>query len=792
MFRNRTHILFLLQNIVFVMTACMGVLSSEAIAATAVDEIVVTARLRAESIQDIGASVSAVTGEMIEKEGLTDFEDIARRTVSLELLDRGPNQNDPTIRGISNQNPAVIAELGNSGPLVSQFLDDIPTAASTSVQRDFNYFDFDRVEVLRGPQPTIFGEGSMGGTIRYFTKSPDLSQEGISDAILKARVSSTKDGGTNYSVSVAATATIVPDKLGIRGVINYRDDDGFIDNIVTGVDDGNTYESLSGRAVVLFTPTENFSARFMAFVGEDDIGETNSVDFTRDPEDLVSVLAVEADDKDDFELYTAKLDYEFDSLTITSITGLFKRDRFQIGTDPTLNIGINGIFLALDGFDLLLDGNGAVLGPPFTGILFERELLTEDKSFTQELRFVSDFDGPLNFVGGVYYQDTELDVDLVIAGNDISPFYFGQMENRVNDKLTRYESEQWSAFAEATWDITDSFRLIGGVRYVDEEITVDTIRNLNIAGGGATGLAPPLVLGDFVTILNAFGFPRESEFQLDQWLPRVAVEYDVNDDVMVYASYAKGVRNGNLNEATAAFQAENLGGSFAETIFFDQDSIKSYEVGVNSTWMEGDLRLNGAIYYMDYEDPQLNFTNPWFAVANGPDEEIWGAELEAVLAATDHLDLYLNVAYQDAEFTSDALLNVGAIVPIDLPAGNRPTNAPEWGLSAGADLNYPLANGLNLTGNLTYQFVDERFTTPQNFVSSKIESQQFVNVRFGLAGEHWAATAFVDNATNELEFQHRLGIDSFQTIVDGQLDYTQTDAFVNRPRTYGIELTLTY
>lgn len=197
-------------------------------------EIIVTARFREESVQDIGASISAIDSSAILREGINDFEDIARRTPGVTAVDRGPSQNDISIRGISNGVSQRLSDLGGSGPLVSQFLDDIPVAAATASQRDFNYFDFDRIEILRGPQPTLFGEGSVGGTIRYFSRSPQLSGAPVSDMQFVSRLSFTEDGGANISASAAASFILVPDKLAIRVVGNYRRDEGFIDNPCSG------------------------------------------------------------------------------------------------------------------------------------------------------------------------------------------------------------------------------------------------------------------------------------------------------------------------------------------------------------------------------------------------------------------------------------------------------------------------------------------------------------------------------------------------------------------------------
>ncbi len=745
-----------------------------------IDEVIVTARFREERAQDIGGSVAAIGEDDLQREGITDFEDIARRTVSLDFFDRGPNQNEVSIRGISSGVQTGLADTGTAGPLVSQFLDDVPVAASTASQRDFDYFDFERVEVLRGPQPTLFGEGSVGGTIRYFTKSPDLDGNAVNDSILRGKVSFTEDGGTNYAVSAASSVILVPGKLGVRGVINYRDDAGFIDNPTLGTTDVNDYDALSGRAVVLLEPNEDLSVRLSAFLGRDDIGEVNLVDAPpASPEALVSNSPIDGTSADDFDLFSGKIAYDFGPVTVTSITGYFERRRSFETFDPT----------AASGFATFLPVSLSVLST----------LDSEDRSITEELRFVSDFDGPLNFIAGFYFQDTKLTTDILGTAPEIAPFVaLPAGDTTLFQQDNVIESRQLSGFAEFTYELTERLRLIAGTRYVNEEITSTALTSLAAIGSGPLGILPPFAVIDGNAFVTAAGFPLTAEFTLNRFLPRGAVEYDLTDQALVYVQAATGVRNGNLNPASSAFQAS--GGSpalFGNFQTFSEDDVLSVEVGAKTRWLDDRLTANVAAYYTSYDDPQVQVSLPFVLTTNGPDARIFGVEWETNWKINDYFGAYFNGAYLNTEFVESAQL-VPAVtllgVPFDVPEGNELNNAPSWSFSAGGNVTYPIANsGLFLTGSAAYQFVGSRFATVQNLPSSVLDSQHFLNFRLGVEGDHWSVTGFVNNATNELEFQLIDGSAGLPFInANGALDYIPNAGSINRPRTVGLEVTFRY
>ena len=749
-----------------------------------IEEIVVTARFREETVQDIGASISAL-GDQLEREGIVDFEDVARRTAGLNLFDRGPNQNEVSIRGISNNTALFFADNGQAGPLVSQFLDDIPIAASLGSQRDLNFFDYERVEILRGPQPTLFGEGSVGGTIRYFTRNPNLSGDANNDTVIKTGISTTEDGGTNASVSAATTLVLSPDVFGVRLVVNRRDDDGYIDNPVLDDSDFNTYESTSGRLIALLTPNDRFTARFSAQFSRDEAGATNLVNPpspTSSADDLQLASVVGGAHDDDFDLYSLKLDYDFELFTASSITGLYERER-EVSQFNAPSLAVFCPFIL-------------ALGSSCSPTGFSN---SEDESFTQEFRLVSNLDGPVDFIAGAYFQETEL---TTFIGADAPEFANPAFTNPVTSSIflsaTEYESEQASAFLEATFSVSEALRLIAGVRYVDETIesTAITGTNLNPFLALALGLPPlPMPTADGIALTQLFGFALTEEFELQEWLPRVSIEFDASDEVLLYASFSEGVRNGNLNAPNSAAIAAGFDPvRFAQLRTHDQDSAKSFELGAKTRFGEGRFVANIAVYRTTYEDPQVQTSVPLVLAVNGPDIEIEGFEFEGIWRPNSYMTFFANAGYQDAEFDGNILLIPSAAAlgfPHDVVSGNAPANAPEWSISAGLDTSVPInGRGLNIVGHLGYQFVDSSFSTPQNFPSTQLDDQSFVNLRLGAESEKWSLIAFASNLTNEINYQHIEYTAAPFINAQGQLDNAVVGGSVNRPRTIGLELTL--
>lgn len=771
------------------------------VAASEADEIVVTARFREESIQDIGGSIAALDGDELQRSGIVDFEDLANRVAGVELLDRGPNTNEINIRGVTNSTQVS----GNAlQPLVSILVDDISVASSSASQRDFNFFDFDRVEVLRGPQPTYFGEGAMGGVIRYFSADPDLDSGKTVEGTWSGGVSATNHGGFNYRVENATSLILVPEKLGIRMVGFYRKDDGYIDNLGLNKNNMNDFESYGGRAIIVARPTENLTLRLAAHVGRDDIGELNFIEPTTigdsvGTEDLIapSLSLIDGLNQDDFELYSGKISYNSGPITIESITGLYKRRREAETFSSAYTYGFEGFFNAFPPFDTASN----LLSSDLTAIAQTRG---KERSVSQEFRFVSDFDSPFNVTAGAFFQDTKSTSTALVTGDGYANITdTGSTE--IERSTTRIDTRQFSGFVELSYDVTDRLRLFAGARYVNEKVTSTLVESFVIGIFSPIFTDPSDIFAPIyfpvpndVDALNAPGGPGTSfDFKLNTFLPRVAFEYDISDDVMLYGTLARGVRNGGLNSPFSALGFGPVGSpEFEDALTYGSDDIVTGEIGVKSRLMDDRLTLNLAGFYSDFDNPQIGISNPGALTANGPQLRIYGLEVESVYKASSNVSLFFSGNLTEAEYTKGMSVFAVAGAPADyqdLAKGNRPPNVPSLSFSTGADLRYPLgSDDLELTGQIAFQYIGERETFPQNFATGKLGSMEMLNLRVGLEREWWSLTAYMTNVLNDLELQATTIPTSSARLVNGVLDGPLSSAFINRPRTTGLTLTVRY
>jgi len=765
-------------------------------AESVLEEVLVTARFREESIQDIGASIAAYDEKLIIREGLLEVQDIALRTVGMEVLDLGPNINDINIRGISNALPTGRGLKA----LSTTFVDDVVVSGlGSGAATDFNTFDFARIEVLRGPQPTYFGEGSVGGTIRYFSKDPDLA--GDFAGTVRGGLATTRHGDSSWRVDAAVTTPVLEDQLAFRLVGYHQDQGGFIDLPNVGLQDANNFESDGFRGVMLWEPDEKFTMRLSAHINRLDYGETNEIDPTQEgldgslgSENLYSAARVEATNFDDYDLYALKMAYDFNRFTVESVTGYFKRNLNTAAENAANTVGFR-LFLAVAYGVTDID----------TTVLSLSD--TQEKTFSQEFRFISDFDGPLNLTAGLYYKDSRLDAVTSLNSEGLAAILVPPTPNLFYSDTTE-ETKQTSAFVELNWSVTDRFRLIGGARYVNEDFNTTINEQVLIQIAQFLGVDPEtgypqFPVGSDLDTLASFGLGNSFDFKLREWLPRIGIEFDVSENMLLYGTAARGLRNGGLNSVvTAAFLAfDPATGEFDDDIFrnaleYAPDSVDTVELGLKSVLNDGRATINTAIYWSDYQDPQVLVGVPWFGVRNAPDEDIWGIEFESAYLLSDNWTAFTNVAYLDAEFTDSMKLTNVPGVPEDfedLKEGNRPANTPEWTLSIGADFDYSFGDNLSFFGHGSFSYVDQRYGSVQNFPATLFGSMEILNLRLGIRSDSWSLTAYGNNLLNDIEKQATVAPSNGAFIDEnGVLDANLSQVFVNRPMTVGLMLQFYY
>lgn len=751
-----------------------------AAAAVTDDVITVTARFREESVQDIGASIVGVSADEIREQGIQDIEDLARTVAGMQNVKTRQNSNDIAIRGVRSAGSGY-----ETSTVFSVFLDDVSVTGSGNI-RDFSSVDLNRIEVVRGPQPTLFGEGAVGGVVRYFTNDPDLDGPRFTGEAA-GRIETIEDGGMAYTVQNATSFILVPGKVGLRVSGFSREDDGFIDNPAEG-EDVNDFETTGGRAVLLAQPTPNLELRFSAFLSRDELGESTQVDPGSDPEDLTFGASPRSGSyTDDFDLYAGRISYSFDALEVTSITGHYQRS------------SASALFSAGNSFGL------APFFPTIDTTTFSTSS-GEFEQFSQEFRFVSSLDGPLNFTAGAYYRDREDVSGQFLTGSGFVAVTTPASENLAT-RLSRTESEQYSAFAELTFEVSDRLRLIGGARYVNDTVTAtleqDNVVNLVPQFDGGGNLIPwteanPIGFVSTLAVLEGAGVGTDFEFELEEFLPRAGVEFEVSDTLLLYANVARGARNGGIGNAIAALGAS--GGDqdlFLDNLTFDEDAVVSIDGGVKASWFGGDLVTNLGVFRTTYDDTQIQVNTPANNTVNGPEQSILGLEFESTLQVNESLSTFLNLSLIDAEFEDGALITSapgGSVGAFDLRAGNNPANIPEFTMAVGYSYERPIGPaGWTLNSNGSFQYVGERFSNVQNFESAQLDSLELLNLRVGVSNERWGLHLYGTNLLNDIEAVS-IGSNPLQQFItaDGALDAPVIATSVNRPRAVGLSLSMRY
>ncbi len=573
------------------------------------EEVLVTAEKRSESLQDLSQAVTALTAEDLENRELTSFVDLSAVAPGVNIAKNEGFKTVITIRGIGNEaNQNAIAN-----PSVSYHLDGIYVASPFALQTDF--LDLERIEVLRGPQGTLFGQNSTGGAINVITKAPTTDEfYGTADLTLG-----------NYDLVRARAALNIPmgDKVAARISLQSNEHDGFTDNIINGQDLDDS-DRISARARLLIEATDTFSINLTAQYFDEDVNgqaQKGLLDPTPDARELAqdSLSSYELES----QLYSMVLEWNLPSFTIKSLTS-YQDDDIAILRDN--------------------DRNDLASLPPFAQLpsYFDPET-NRQKTTTQEFNLISAEPafGRLDWVAGIFYLDTEVDISILERldfGFDgvFDPFTPEQIINFepvdagfISD--SKPERESLSIYGQGTFSFTDTWRLVAGLRYNEDEVYSEVT---NFYGRSGTEIL---------------------EIDSEKWTGRLALEHDFNDSTMGYISYTRGFKPGGSN---LTFGREEEIAPIVVLPIFEEETIDAYEIGLKTDLADGRVRLNGALFYYDYENLQYQATDPEVfegGVGNIPESEIYGAELEFAAFLTDTLIFDARMAWLETEITASHL-----------------------------------------------------------------------------------------------------------------------------------------
>ena len=659
-----------------------------------IDEIIVTAEKRTESLQDVSKAVTALGADELETKNIVDFVGLSAIAPGVTVAKNEGYKTVISIRGVGDEtNQNAIA-----APSVALHMDGIFIASKFSLRTDF--IDLERIEVLRGPQGTLFGQNSTGGTVNVVSKLPSFDAfEGKADITL---------GNYNLSKVRGSFNTPLSENVATRNSFVITDRDGFTDNVINGqdLDDAN---HISFRSDWLFDLTSNSSLRlFFQYFDADNNGAAMKGldDKTPDPRKLAQ------DSLSDYQLtsevFGAIYEVDLGAASLKILASSQEDDIYVVRDNDRHNFGD-------------VHAEGPLAGLPYIAAEFRPETsLVETKTFEINLISNEPLFGSIDWILGAFYFDHEIEnhiyevkdvnnvklVDLMDGKFTpythapicaTSPFEgicfaaFGAELGFVSDAFPTRESQ--SIYGQATININEKTRFVSGFRYTEDSFSSD--------------------------VTNFFGLQSYLiEDDLEKTTGRIAIEYDVDDDTMTYLSFTKGFKPGgsNLTFGWPVDNEQNFGANPAPQLvfpLFESETIDAYEVGLKTDLLDSRLRANISAFFYKYENLQFQSTDPDVyrgGVANIPESEMSGLEVEFLGILSNEFSFDLRLSFLDTEITSDyeALDNIRAELyffgeePIRYSLrenikGNKLAKSPEFNANFGLMYEKILSSGKLLT-----------------------------------------------------------------------------------------------
>lgn len=743
-------------------------------------EVIVTATKREERLQDVPASISAFDSDSIAKRGLQQMDDYARLVPGLSVSDREPGGTTIVFRGVATSG-LQFGAVSSSG----LYLDEQPITQSGR-NPDPRLIDIARVEALRGPQGTLYGASSQSGTLRVITNKPDSARF---DAWVDAQFADTSEGETGYDVSAMLNAPLVADRLALRLVGFTAEDAGFIDRVLSDSQGGtfdnasvveediNSTQTTGGRAALLWNMTDNVNATLGAVF--QDVSSDGHTDVTRGAGDLNQVRFEQETLDDKWYQVALTLDASLPFGNAVFSATYFDRDfRYEAdATDYEFQFNQNFINCNPAYYDCtpIYDFGGDPRG--FATNHEEVEITT------LEARLSSPGDSASRWawlIGAFYSEEKgKTAFDSYVRGYENTPAfaYFDYYENNLTGNplapteiwfLGRYDTQldQVAVFGELGFDVTENFTITAGGRWFDYDRKFAQQQESPQGFSGATRLD---------------GNQQTSE---DGTVAKLNLTYKFDRDRLVYATYSEGFRVGGSNPLKPASALPRD---------YESDELQNYELGAKTEWLDHRLRLNLSAYYMKWNDFAVQVEDPQPAVfqlafVNLPSAEIKGVEGEFAVTFSEHWQLDGSFGWNEAETAEATTLSVtdpgGTVWEFTVTEGARLPLTPDWSAALGIEFR-PSGRLFNAEpyARFDYSYVGESVNSLEGIESvvsnrpvDTQEAYQIGDLRFGLEGENWSGSAFVDNLWDEranLFLSNRWGV--------------QRQA-INRPRTVGVQV----
>jgi iron complex outermembrane receptor protein len=714
------------------------------------EEVIVTATRRAASVQDIPINITALGSDLIQRERLSDLSDIARRVPGMTVVDQGPRSgNILTVRGLNvdSLNASENVSGNGGGDNVGVYVGEIP------VYIDLKLNDMERIEVLIGPQGTLYGSGTLGGAVRYIPNKPATDATSVELRGDFYDLNEADDLG--YEGGGTINIPIIDDKLAFRASVDYVDDPGFIDyNFLVreaGVSnpqpdfnnpddvsanlkkkaDVNTEETWSGRAALRYTG-DRLDGTLSYYYQDMEIGgrQINHKE-SFNTGDYEAAHRFEEPSERKNELIALELVADLGFAELTSATGYSEYNE-------------NG---NRDQTDLLLDGGyGYEFFPTFSA--FTREDQKEER-FNQELRLVSTGDGPLNWIVGGFYNNFQIDqlFEEFAPGFDQFALDEGFGIQLRPDSLEFYQTvdaevTETAVFGEVGYQITDAWQVTVGTRWFkfEDDITIsvafplaDTIYD----GAPPDSIFPSMDSGDGDD---------------DDIIYKFNTSYDFTDDIMGYLTISEGYRLGGINPFAPCSDDAEEGQKacvLPDEEAYKSDTTTNYELGLHSQFGDNIL-LNGSLFYIDWDDIQVgditeNGSIP--ILSNGKSARSMGVELSSQWYITDALSVMGSYAYTDAELTDDA---PGLINGVDGEDGDRLPGTPEHQGFLAVNYGLSLRDGSQLDFDWSMTATSDVITkVGERDFGESLDGYTLHRVSTTWFKDSWTVSLYADNVFDE-------------------------------------------
>lgn len=731
------------------------------------DQIIVTATRRSSTVQDVPFNISAVTADELEDIGITDLAELSSWVPGFHIINGGGREQDGiVIRGL---NADGLGAANNNGT-VATYIGEVPLFV------DLKLNDMKQVEVLLGPQGTLYGAGTLGGAVRYIPNKPEFGEEFFS---VRADAYGYSEGA-GISTDVGFTANVpVTDTLSIRANVDMLNDDGYIDyvnvvnqigfsnpddpNDVRTVKDANTEDTLSLRLAARWAPIDAVDATLTYYGQFQQVGARSHNGFVdgRDANDTFiagryssATRVLEPNDRDD-QLIALEVTADLGFAELTSATGLGKYDELGNRDQTDLLIGLQYSYESF---------------PTFTAITEEA---VESEFINQEVRLVSKGDKRYNWIVGAFYNESKTQS----YSHEFTPNhpFSNRPDDLEYDAFSNSKNVEQAVFGEVGFDITDAWQVTVGGRYYEYDLK-------SVSDAIVPFFADPSYERSTLSAIGDLDFDPVNDAKDDGTLFKFNTSYAINDDVNVYATVSEGFRLGGSNGIAPCpdvIPDQQTLCALPDEANFGPDTTTNYELGVKSTLMDGRLTLNGAVYVLDWDGIRLagaTENGGLTFLQNGGSAQSKGVEVSFDYSPVDAFNIRGNYAYTNAELTSPApdLFTANAFFSVAADDtggedGDRLPGSPEHQFSLFADYTYGLSGGQDLVLRAGASYTSDILQRVGSIANGEtLDGYLLTNASLSYQEDNWSLTLYANNLLDEYAESTITGTGaSVQTFQDG-------------------------